>query len=672
MIHKLTVYIFVFYAATAFSKQDTTQINAYLEKAWEYRSSNVDSCIQYSNLAITSSRNLSDTLRLAKAYRYRSISHRMSGNFKLALDDLFAASYLHELQKNQDELASDYIGLGNVYYEQNETIKTEQYWEKAIEIFKAQGNLLQQSLYLGNLGLMKLTISEHEQALKHFNICLAIYSEMNDNKYLAKTHLNIGAIFRAIDTKYSLDSSFTHYNKALQLYINEQDVEGEGECYIGLGELEKTKGNFSKAEGYILKGLGIFDNSKNIIKLSQCYGDLYAIYKLQKNYKKALFYQEEFDEIQDTILNGRIRSEIAQLEIQFSSDKKERLLREQELILKHQKAEISTKNAIGVSFIIGFVFITFLIFVLIIRNREKNKTNAIITTQKEKLETINNNITDSIEYARNIQNAILPTEEFTNECLGDHFIVYKPKDIVSGDFYWVHHDSPFTYFALADCTGHGVPGAFMSMLGTALLNEVVVDLETESPDIILNQVKAKLTSIVKKKGESLHHYDGMNIGIIVSNEANNIIEFSGAFHPLYIVSNNKKHYVESLIKNNIKYTLFELDSFPNKSLIEIKGDLIPVGKSYREDNTLFTKHSIDVQNGDNIYLFSDGYVDQLGGPNNSKFMVNSFKEVLLSIYSLPMKEQQRILEQKIDSWLMQGAIGQIDDISVAGIRFDRN
>lgn len=265
---------------------------------------------------------------------------------------------------------------------------------------------------------------------------------------------------------------------------------------------------------------------------------------------------------------------------------------------------------------------------------------AEIKKQRDKIMEQNKNITDSIHYAKRIQTAILPPERLLKKNLRDYFILFKPRDIVSGDFYWFTKKNNLVMVAAADCTGHGVPGAFMSMLGISLLNEIVSKTDIIDADLILNELREQVKTSLRQTGRDGEAKDGMDMALCVFDFDNRKLQFAGAYNPLIYVRNEKIH--------------------------RIKPDKMPIGIYFREKG-MFTKHVIDIRRDDIFYMFSDGYVDQFGGKEGTKFMIKNFKNLLLQIHKLPMKEQHDILNKTIEDWRSK-KYEQVDDILVFGIK----
>jgi transcriptional regulator with GAF, ATPase, and Fis domain len=268
-----------------------------------------------------------------------------------------------------------------------------------------------------------------------------------------------------------------------------------------------------------------------------------------------------------------------------------------------------------------------------------NERTAEVVKQKEIIEEKNKHITDSIIYAKRIQQAILPAEDVFSNYLQNSFVLYKPKDIVSGDFYWIERKGNKILFAVVDCTGHGVPGAFMSIIGFNSLNQVVNELNITSPAEILNNLNKLVTTTLRQKQEDTKIQDGMDLSICCVDLEKNKLEFAGANSPIFIVRNN--------------------------NVIEIVADHHPIGNYVGEVDFRFKNNEIDLFPNDRIYLSSDGYADQFGGPKGKKLKYTQFRDILLEHHNLPMKEQKAILDKMFEEW--RGDIEQLDDVCVIGV-----
>ncbi len=298
---------------------------------------------------------------------------------------------------------------------------------------------------------------------------------------------------------------------------------------------------------------------------------------------------------------------------------------------------------IAVFIIAALIYLAVLQFWVLVRTRkhlsELKGAYREIELQRSELQLRNKDLTDSLNYARRIQAALLPADHHIRRIFPDHFIYYRPKHIVSGDFYWFNERDDKYFIAAADCTGHGVPGALMSMIGLELIQKIINEMKVDDTDQVLLTMNHELESaFFKEESGKAMIKDGIEMGICIIDRKTKVMEFSGAFLPVYIVRDDR--------------------------LIEIKGDKKNVVQSFAMVS--FNRSTFTLQEGDMLYLFSDGYADQFGGPENKKFMYRRLRHILLTISKYPLADQQRILDETIESW-MEGH-DQIDDMMILGIK----
>jgi serine phosphatase RsbU (regulator of sigma subunit) len=291
----------------------------------------------------------------------------------------------------------------------------------------------------------------------------------------------------------------------------------------------------------------------------------------------------------------------------------------------------------------GFVILIFLFLIVRFRERQLQNKNKILEEKvKERTAEIQaqkQEITSSIEYASRIQMAMLPMDYHFKTFFSDHFIIFKPRDIVSGDFYWIGEDEKHIFYIVADCTGHGVPGAFMSTLGISTLNEIITNNDDLQANTVLSLLREKIKTSLHQTGKEGEAADGMDVALCVINRNKKTLQFSGAFNPMFI--------------------------FQGGEFKEYKADRMPIGIYYGKMET-FTNYEINIRKGDTIYIFSDGYADQFGGPDGGKYKKSNLKKLLKEIYYKPMEEQRNILENEFEKW--KGSADQVDDITMIGVR----
>lgn len=360
-----------------------------------------------------------------------------------------------------------------------------------------------------------------------------------------------------------------------------------------------------------------------------------------------------------------LQQEKAIQDLRLQQQEADRKRQEQEIKLlqvEKEKQALAKKRAIGMTILSAIIAISILVGLIVMRRKnitlawqkkqieEKNEeleqmnqeilaqTDQIVK-QKQIIEEKNKAITDSILYARHIQKAVLPSEEEIIRFFSEGFVLFLPRDIVSGDFFWGIRRGHSVVVAAADCTGHGVPGAFMSMMGLTFLYDIVGAMPELDAAEILNQLRANVIRALHHKGKTEETRDGMDISLCIINPLNNTLQYAGANNPIYIIRNG--------------------------NLTILKPDKMPIGMHF--DNTIpFTNHTVEIGENDRVYMFSDGYADQFGGPNNKKFKYASLQKLLLQIHALPMQEQSGILLDTFNNW--KGDNAQIDDILMIGFR----
>lgn len=315
---------------------------------------------------------------------------------------------------------------------------------------------------------------------------------------------------------------------------------------------------------------------------------------------------------------------------------KEEEIRKQDEKIVVQAEAIQKQRIIIIAAVLALLLVSGLVYFIWRNYQNKKRANILLQAQRDQIAYQKKHITDSIQYAKRIQTAILPSLELFSHNL-EHFVLFKPRDIVSGDFYWAEEIDGKYMIVTADCTGHGVPGALMSMLGISLLNEIILSKKISRPDLVLNELRDKIIEALKQEPGNLLK-DGMDMTICLCDQETGILEFSGANNPIYLISDG--------------------------ILTQIKGDMMPV--AIHDEMPPFSLHRLEIKTGDSFYTFSDGYVDQFGGPLQKKFMAKNFKNLLLSVQNLSMIEQGNHLDEVFEEFRKE--LEQVDDVVVIGVR----
>ncbi len=624
---------------------DTTRVKIMNQICMEYANAgDFELALEQSKKALRIAQVANDTLGIADSYNQIANNLLRTGKYDKALENFLLSSKNFEKINYKKGLGNCKVGIGVIYYYQKNYDKAIAYYSQAIVIYKSINSKKGMAGCYNNIGEIYRLQQKYPLALECYKDALKLNEEANNAKGIASALGNLGNVY------YDLKN----FNKALEYYLKSIEIkkqignkQGLALTLNNIASIYKTQKKFDEAQNYSTQSLVLARSIDSKEDIKQAYLNLSEIFALKGNHKSAYDYYHLYNNIKDSIAQTQSNEEIHEMQTKYETE-----LKDNQIILLNknnevQDAELKKKNIILWAGAIGLLLV-FLLSLNIYKNyRNKRKANELlaiknqeIELQKTLLEEKNKDITDSIRYAQRIQEAILPPDDLLNNILPEHFILYKPKDIVSGDFYWAEQWGKQTLIAAVDCTGHGVPGAFMSIVAANLLNEAIVEHGLTQPAAILNSVRKGLSKILRKKQDEEYIKDGMDAALISLNVGDKKMQYAGAYNPLWLVRNGE--------------------------CIEYKSDKIPIGVGMHDSNKPYTNHEIDLQKNDCIYIFSDGYADQFGGPKGKKFKYNGLKELLLKNADLTMNEQHQILLSTIVNW--QGNIEQVDDILVIGIK----
>lgn len=566
---------------------------------------------------------------IGSAYNNLGVTYEKMGRYNEAMDSYIKALNLYEQNVDSLNIAKTYLNLGLLYFRQEDYMKSMDFYQKSLDIRKSIDDKEGIALVYNNMAIVNYYTGNYNDVRKYFEKAYQIYLETGNLRRQLMALSNIAEINNIIGQK---EKALNTYFKILKLEEQMGHKGDQAQTLFFIGELYFSRNDLDRAKDYMYKSLDIAKDIGALDDVKNAYKSLTQIYKEDKNYTKALGYYELYTEVKDSIFNAEKSKQIKELETQYETKEKEQLIRNLENEKLIQDLKIKKQRAFIFSVLAGLLSISVFLLILFRQNKTIRYANRTLAYQKKQ-------ITDSIEYASRIQTAILPPDEYIEQVIPDHFILYKPRDIVSGDFYWITHKGSKVVVAAVDCTGHGVPGAFMSMLGFAFLNEIV-NKETElKANVILNQLRDYVKKSLHQTGKDDEAKDGMDIALCVIDTENLKLQYSGAYNPLYLIRNN--------------------------DIISLKADRMPIGIYILEKDS-FTNHEIEIEKNDTIYIFTDGYIDQFGGEGQTKFKMAPFRDLLISISNKSMRDQKRILEDRFYEW--KGTHEQIDDVLVMGIK----
>ena len=603
-----------------------------------------DSTIFYYEKAMELRKQMNDLKSLSSSLMNIGTYYYEIGNLSFALKYFFESLAIDQKMGYKEDIAMVLSNIGLVYFEQKDYDKAINYFYKSMDIDREEGVTIGILSSLYNIAHVYQKQNKLEQALVVHEKALEIALTLNIDMQIAYCYNNIGSYYIK---KGENEVAKEYLEKGLEIRKKINDPKGMASSLNNLGDLYFYRGDYKNAKKYNEAALELALQNGNVEKLKTISLSLYKIYKLKGEYALALKMHEDYLILKDSLFNQEnlrfsIQQEFA-FKASIDSAHNADLLRkkeDQKIIerFKHNE-EISKFRFYGLIGA-GLSLMMCLIALFLYRqNKIKQKSNQLIQNQKDEVDIKNKEITESIVYAKRIQDAILVSKEYIDQVLPESYILYMPKDLVSGDFYWVYEENEFVYFSVVDCTGHGVPGAFMSMIGHSILNELVVESKIVETDEILTQLNNQIKSSMEQKGNSQKSRDGMDMAFCRWNKNNNELVFTGAKNALHIVRNGE--------------------------LIEYPGDQRPVGYETGR-NIPFTKTIIQLNKGDMVYLFTDGYADQFGGPRGKKFKSNNLKNFLIKNSTLPIEDQFENLRANFVNW--KGTFEQVDDVCVLGLR----
>lgn len=638
-----------------FYKNQTELANVY------YSVGNLTIAEIYYQSALSAARTLNNYETLCQALLSCGWISREQGRHAEALDFYFEAIHLAEINNDENLLASSYAKIAIVYNVKGDLVKAREYYYKALAIRLKQNNMPSAGSIYNNIGLMHDYAGQYDSAIWFFKKAMHISDSIGDSRGVAIANENIGLMY--YQKKENLDDALKMLNISLSFWRSQNDIFGQCQTLVYMVFIYNEQKKYNQALDSSFRSLELASKSGANDVQQQALEQIYLAYQGMNKPDKALEYYLRYDALRDSLHAQNTLAEIDKLELQSEFDSKQ-LKDSIDFAIKHEQQETKAKadlesgkfwNRMLLSGIIVIAILAVLIFYVA---RHQRKTALYIEKANLQLKSKNKEIIDSINYARRIQLAILPSDTTFKKVFNQGFIFYQPKDIVAGDFYWLAKLKNTTLFAVADCTGHGVPGAMVSVICANALNKVVNEMGVYEPAEVLNKVT---DIVIETFAQSDHELkDGMDISLIsidnFSSEKNSVsVKWAGANNGLWILSNYAHVYDNAITVSNPGTSTF---------LHEIKPTKQPVGKFTKR--IPFRGHDLTLHKNDQLILFTDGYADQFGGEKNKKFKYSSLKKLLLSVAESAFDKQREALKNNFDNW--KGNMEQIDDVCVIGIK----
>jgi serine phosphatase RsbU (regulator of sigma subunit) len=621
---------------------DTLRVNVLNQIAFLLRNSDIKTSFNYVLQANELAKKINYKNGIAESYGYMGLLYYREGKHDLSVEAHLKSLRLYEELGNKRFIAFRYNDLGNVYVEQ-------EFYDRARANFNLSLSIKEQIkdeegivTTMKNIANLYVHQRNYPKALE---ICLRILpraEKVNNPRTIADIHSFIAECYLHQD---SLAKAMLYYEKVYEVRLKANDQYTIPRLLNGIGRVYFKQKNYQKAKETYEKSIEIAQKNNIKVALKRAYEYLADLYEAQKDYEKAFYYEKIANAYKDSLYNQKSNDRIAVLQSIFDDEKNQN---EREREKELQNAKIKQQRIVIIASSLVAVMLAVLTIMLWQNNQEKAKKNQALYEQKQEIEAYNRSIRASIMYAQRIQEAILPQEQDFSNYFKDSFLLYLPKDIVSGDFYWVYAISnpQSEYYgqrivAVADCTGHSVPGGFMSMIGNDLLDKIIIEKEIYDPASILEVLNISLNEVLNK--DTTNNMDGMEIAICRIDTLTRQIVYAGSMISLLI--------------------------FEDGELTEYPADKYYLGGRHRDlaDNPEFSVKEITLKSNNSfIYLSTDGFQDQLGGEKYRKFSSKRFKALLKEIQEKPLSEQKAMLHTAFKNW--QKHYPQTDDVLVLGVK----
>jgi len=569
-------------------------------------------------------------------------SNNLSSVYQTQQDNASALKYANESYsisveiKDTNLITNSMLSLANIYWLTNDVSKSKKLYETALSLSLKNKNYENASMSVYGYGLIEFINGSKDSALKRFHQSIFYSKKSKDGglTQIAGTYIQIG-VLHYYKFK-NIDSATCYYEKANHIAATSNNKLALGVSSMLLSDIAASKKDFEKAKRILSIAVEQIKKFNDYDRLNQIYSRIAFIDAEGKNYQNAFNNLLEAYKLKDSVVSQEKIKEITTLKLSSEFEKEKEVL----ALKKQQEQDILNQKIHSEHIVNYFLYATaglFLIIAIIIFSgyKRKQKSNSLLEAKNKEIEHQKSEIVDSINYAKRIQTATLGSPDRVTELYDNAAVIFQPKDIVSGDFYWFHKIGNRFMFSVADCTGHGVPGAMMSMIGNNGLNDAVKEKGIDEPAKVLEHLSRQVHTNFNKNVTEIK--DGMDITFCELNTDTKVLEFAGAINPLIICKWNGE-------------------------IIEIKGDKQFIGQK----DSIYTTHSIQLEKGDCVYIMSDGFADQFGGKDNKKFKISNFKALLPTINSHEAQYQAGFLTSTINDW--KGTTEQTDDICVMVVK----
>jgi len=626
-------------------KADTSKVNLLNEIAWNLKYSDPKRSMEIVQEALALGEQKKFWPGIATSYKTMGVLMDEAGNMSKSISYYEKAIYYYRKNKDVLGVAKSEGNIGMLYRELGRDKEAIQKFESSLSLFIRKDYPVGQYLIYQNLSMCWNSLRNREKSLDYIKKAYTVMKSLGMED--PTVYGNMGTAYMDTDDQQAV----FYLKKAIEICNATNNGHTSSSWLSNLAFLYRKQKKYDEAIRLYKQSIEMAPNKyeSNSMKTHQGLAQTYAAVR---NFEDAYTYLTGYTNIKDSLFSLETNKQLSELTKKYDTEKKQlqiMALKQQRSVQNKQLKSEQQQKYVYAGVMVVFLFLGVSLFSSL---RQKSKSNKIILEQKEQVEKQkelvdekNKEITDSITYAKRLQDAILPADAYWKSCLPESFVLYQPKDIVAGDFYWLEEitssgedAADLVFFAAADCTGHGVPGAMVSVVCSNALNRTVLEFGLTDPGQILDKTRDLVIETFRKSSENVQ--DGMDISLCCLNRKTSELKWAGANNPLWYVSPS------------------------SKELEEIKPNKQPIG-NYAELKP-FTTHTVQLEKETTVYLFTDGYADQFGGSNGKKYKAKQMKETLLSVAKSSMNVQKKTLEDAFASW--KGVIEQIDDVCIIGVR----
>ena len=608
---------------------DTTIMDVYLSLGNEYVFNLPDSALHYTDKAFELANSLQDTSAIAECFNYYGIVGTIQAKYLTGIENFQQAMEWYELDQDTVGAAVVVNNIGVVYGYLDNYEESIKHYKEAMALNFELGDSNGVALNIYNIAADYLELEDYD-SVRHYAATLEGFQK--NREFWPTTSLR-GEIYLEEN---KLDSAEIAYADFYEKMSAEQDFHQALSAELGLAEVYAKRKDFAKAKAQLDKiEASSLEHEFNdfLMEIIELRSEMAVD---QGDFDKAFHLQKNYLAIKDSLDSINNMNRISELNAKYNSEKQEKELAEMRATIVEREALKKAQDRVT---IISAVCLVIILAMMIISLVRKKKTNRLLNNQNHEISYQRQKILSSINYAKKIQNSILTPEQEIRQYLPESFVYFKPKDIVSGDFYWFSGNDEKIIIATIDCTGHGVPGALMSVICVTQINKHVKSDAVQAPEHALQLINNGIVETLRQQVVNVNSYDGMDIAMCAYNKKTGELNYAGAYRPLIIVRNKKL-----------------MEYSPNR--FSLGGEILPKSK--------YKGHTINLKPNDCVYMFTDGYPDQFGGPKGKKYMTKRFKQLLVEISELPFEKQREKLETNFREWRQDHE--QVDDILVMGFK----